>query len=226
MIGFLMEAYDLKPFQISGPDWLSTTKIALTATVPKGATKEDYRLMLRNVLVDRFKMQSHFESRKNDVYVLVVGKDGPKLKESAAEEGPDAAGPPASAAELQKDADGFALYPWRHDVVLTGTINGRSRLRGNHATMAQLIARLKFMVSQPVKDETGLTGAYDFVLTYAPAGPPANAADPSSNAAETEVPPAPDIIGAMPQIGLKLELRKEMVDILAIDHLEKIPTGN
>jgi uncharacterized protein (TIGR03435 family) len=229
MLGFLMEAYDLKPFQISGPDWIASTKFAVTATVPKGATKEQYRLMLQNLLAERFKMQSHIEKKESDVYALVVAKNGPNLKESVEET--DTAGPPATAAEMQKDADGFYLYPWLHDVMGTGTINGRSRLRGNHATMAQLIAKVKFMLGLPVKDETGLTGAYDFALTYSQAATMAAAAaqptdGATANAPETEVPAAPDLIGAMPQIGLKLERKREPIDILVIDRLEKVPTEN
>jgi uncharacterized protein (TIGR03435 family) len=226
MIGFLMEAYDLKPFQISGPDWISTTKFQLTATVPKGATKEQYRLMLQNLLAERFKMQSHFEKKESGVYALMLGKNGPKLKESVDEpQGADAAGPPATAAEMQKDADGFYLYPWLHDVRVTGTINGRTRMRGNHATMAQLIARMSPMLSLPLRDETGLTGKYDFVLTYSAAAAP-SAEPPTAGAPEAEVPAAPDLIGAMQQIGLKLEQRKAIIDILVIDRLEKIPTEN
>src|SRR5580704_17267913 len=82
MIGFLMEAYGLKPFQISGPDWIGSTKFAFTATVPKGATKEQYRWMWQKVLADRFKMRSHFEKKESHVYALVVGQNVPKLMES------------------------------------------------------------------------------------------------------------------------------------------------
>jgi uncharacterized protein (TIGR03435 family) len=229
MLGFLMEAYGVKPDQISAPDWVSTTKFALTATVPKGATKEEYRLMLQNLLVERFKMKMHFEKKESDVYALVVGKNGPKLKESVEET--DTAGPPASAAEMHKDADGFYLYPWLHDVMGAGTINGRSRLRGNHATMAQLIAKMKYMLGLPVRDETGLTGTYDFFLTYSLSATMAAAGTQTpdgstASAPETEVPAAPDLIGAMVQIGLKLERKKETIDVVVIDRLEKVPTEN
>jgi uncharacterized protein (TIGR03435 family) len=232
MIGFLMEAYDVKPYQISGPDWISTEKFQLTATVPKGATKEQYRLMLQNLLAERFRMKMHFEKKESAVYALVVGKGGPKLKEPVDDpSSPQAAGPPATAAEMEKDPDGFWLYPWLHDVMGTGTINGRSRLRGNHATMAQLIAKIKFMLNLPVWDETGLTGTYDFALTYSQSATMAAAAaqppdGSTANAVEAEVAAAPDLIGAMSQIGLRLEQKKEPIDIVVIDHLEKIPTEN
>lgn len=105
MLGFVMEAYDVKLFQISGPDWIGSTKFALTATVPKGATKAQYRLMLQNLLAERFKIKAHFEKREGIVFSLVMGKNGPKMQESAEE--------PAAreAAKAHKDAEGFPVYP-------------------------------------------------------------------------------------------------------------------
>jgi uncharacterized protein (TIGR03435 family) len=226
MVGFLMEAYDMKPFQISAPDWVTTTKFQLTATVPKGATKEQYRLMLRNLLTERFQMKAHMEKQESDVYVLVIGKNGPKLTEATENPAAVEVGPPATANDLQRDSDGFALYPWLHDVMLGGQIHGRTRWRGNHATMEQLIARIRFMFNLPLRDETGLKGKYDFVLTYAPSPVASPSNSSTANVPDPDVPAAPDIIGAMAQIGLKLELKKELIDRLVIDHLDKLPTEN
>jgi uncharacterized protein (TIGR03435 family) len=198
----------------------------LTATVPKGATKEQYRLMLRNLLTERFQMKTHMEKQESDVYVLVIGKNGPKLTESTENPAAVEVGPPATAKDLQRDADGFAIYPCLHDVMVGGTIHGRTRMRGNHATMEQLIARIKFMLNLPLRDETGLKGKYDFVLTYAPAPVVSPPDSSTANIPDADVPAAPDIIGAMAQIGLKLERKKELIDRLVIDHLEKLPTEN
>ncbi len=63
MVGILMEAYDLHPYQVSGADWIASTNFQLTATVPQGATKQQYRLMLQMFLAERFKLQAHFEAR-------------------------------------------------------------------------------------------------------------------------------------------------------------------
>jgi hypothetical protein len=49
---------------------------------PKGATKEQYRLMLQNALADRFNIKAHFEKRERVVYSLVLGKSGPRFQES------------------------------------------------------------------------------------------------------------------------------------------------
>jgi uncharacterized protein (TIGR03435 family) len=231
MTGFLMEAYDVKPFQISGPDWLGSTKFQLTATVPKGATKEQYRLMLQNLLAERFKIKVHFEKKEGTSYALVTGKNGPKMKESVEEPAPQegaAAAAPLPPAKLQKDQDGFpACPPGRGARTLMA--NGRVRLCANQVTMERLAALLTNWSGHTVTDETGLKGRYDFVLTYAPAGTPAAGATPApdgSTASVPEVDSYPDLVGAMQQLGLKLEQKRAMIDMLVIDHLEKVPTEN
>ena len=62
---------------------------------------------------------------------------------------------------------------------------------------------------------TGLTGNYSFVVYFTPEGP--NSADGSE----------PSIFGALQeQLGLRLEARKGPVELLLIDHAEKVPTEN
>lgn len=229
MAGFLMEAYDVKPFQLSGPDWLGTTKFDLTATVPKGATKEQYRLMLQNLLAERFKIRVHYEKREGKAYSLVVGKNGSKMKESveepATQDGMTAATSPAKAL---KDQDGFPACPVGRGA-RTLIVNGRVRLCANQVTMERLVALLTNWSGHTVTDETELKGRYDFVLTYAPAGVPAAGGTPSPDGSTASVPESesdPDLIGAMQQLGLKLEQKKTMIDMLVIDHLEKVPTEN
>jgi uncharacterized protein (TIGR03435 family) len=74
-----------------------------------------------------------------------------------------------------------------------------------------------------------LKGRYDFVLTYALAGTPAAEGTPAPDGSAASVPEAdfyPDLIGAMQQLGLRLEQRKAVIDMLVNDHLERVPTEN
>ena len=84
--------------------------------------------------------------------------------------------------------------------------------------MDQLAKALsKQELGRVVLDNTGLTGKYDFTLNFI---------------GENSGPPTPDQIGPnifralQEQLGLRLESKKGMVDVLTIDHLEKNPTGN
>jgi uncharacterized protein (TIGR03435 family) len=75
-------AYGVKPYQITGPDWMSTTRFDIVAKMPDGAKKEDAPEMLQSLLEDRFKLATHRTSAEHPVLALVVGKGGPKLKAS------------------------------------------------------------------------------------------------------------------------------------------------
>lgn len=78
----LTYAYGVKPYQITGPDWMSTTRFDIVAKMPEGSTKDDAPKMLQSLLEDRFKLSTHRTSAEHPVLALVVGKGGPKLKAS------------------------------------------------------------------------------------------------------------------------------------------------
>ena len=91
-------AYDVKPFQIlGGPSWINREQYSIEAKPgdnPKGPillpgplTKqriedEEWRLRIQSLLADRFQLKIHKETREEQVYSLVVAKNGPKFKES------------------------------------------------------------------------------------------------------------------------------------------------
>jgi uncharacterized protein (TIGR03435 family) len=97
--------------------------------------------MLQSLLADRFKLRVHHEQRETPVYVLSVGKGGPKFKESA----PDA------------QASG------RHGV------NGRNQtMTLTKAAMDDVAQNLWIYAGLPVLDKTGLTGAYEIKFEATP----------------------------------------------------------
>ena len=79
----IVTAYKVKPYQITGPDWISTTRFDIVAKMPEGSTKADAPKMLQALLEDRFKLAVHRDKKENPVLALVVAKGGPKMKESA-----------------------------------------------------------------------------------------------------------------------------------------------
>ena len=80
----ILMAYNVKPYQITGPDWLASQRFDIFAKLPNGASKDDAPRMLQALLEDRFKMALHRESREHPMLALVVGKEGPKMKASPA----------------------------------------------------------------------------------------------------------------------------------------------
>ncbi len=79
----LSYAYGAKAYQITGPDWMQSTRFDIVAKLPAGSTKADAPRMLQTLLEDRFKLVIHRTTEEHPVLAIVVGKGGPKLKESA-----------------------------------------------------------------------------------------------------------------------------------------------
>ena len=84
-----------------------------------------------------------------------------------------------------------------------------NRLMARGFSMTGLAGMLSSKVDRPVRDNTGLTGRYDFELEW------------TSN----EDPPGASIFTAVRSIGLELETRKGPIEFLVIDHIEK-PSEN
>lgn len=89
---------------------------------------------------------------------------------------------------------------------------------GQHISMASLAETLSNQTSRPVLDKTGLNGFFNFEFQFTPDNGRADA-----NSSDT----GPSIFTAVEeQLGLKLVPEKDAIDILIVDHLEKVPTEN
>ncbi len=65
---------------------MASQRFDILAKMLDGATKDDVPEMLQALLVDRFKLTYHRENKEQAVYALVIGKNGPKLKDSPPDE--------------------------------------------------------------------------------------------------------------------------------------------
>jgi uncharacterized protein (TIGR03435 family) len=93
------------------------------------------------------------------------------------------------------------------------------KLVGQGIPVRNLVEQLSRLLNRPVLDKTGLTGAFDFSLEFAPEGKGADAAG--------DLPVSPSLFTAVQeQLGLKLESRKAPVEILVVDKAERVPLGN
>jgi uncharacterized protein (TIGR03435 family) len=104
------------------------------------------------------------------------------------------------------------------------TSGAPGRLEAARTTMQKLADLLARMAGTPVVDATGLKGAYDFELEWSPdESLRMPAADPSGSGGNG----GPSIFTALEeQLGLKLAAGKGPVEILVVDHIERIPTAN
>lgn len=210
-------AYSLRNFQFSGPSWIGQERYDIIANIPAGATREQFNVMLQNLLRERFHLSFHRESKEFPVYALTVGKSGPKLKES-----PKDAGEVPEGAKSGMDDRGFPTLTPGYSGWVGMPGNGRMRMTAQRMSMAKWAPTLENPlngVDRPVVDETGLTGEYDFQLEFEYRRP-GSAADASLDA-------APSVFSALEkELGLKLEAKRVPFDVLVVDQLDKVPTAN
>jgi uncharacterized protein (TIGR03435 family) len=200
--------------------------------------------MLQNLLAERFKLTLHREKKDFPIMALMVGKNGPKLKESAPAPPADDGAPPAPLpppGKLPMDKNGFPKLPpgaGRGGMMIMMN-GGRFHMMANGATMAQLADMLSNQLGRPVVDETRLTAKYDIELDFAPEpgmgprGPMGPMPMPPGGGPDGVAPAPPPSEGGpnlvtaiQEQLGLKLDSRKGPLDVLLIDHAERVPTEN
>jgi uncharacterized protein (TIGR03435 family) len=163
LMAVLLRAYDALPYQISGPDWLGSEHYDLTATIPAGSSREQFRAMLQQLLTDRFRLTVHHETRQLQGYVLGRGK-AMKLKwtsESGADVEPVDAPKQDSNGFPELDAPGLVLMEAVRGKTVVTLLTARAQ------PIAALADRLSREFRMPVKDETRLEGKFDFKLEFA-----------------------------------------------------------
>ena len=147
-------AYKVRDYQIVGPDWMSSVRFEVDAKLPAGASTDQIPEMFQSLLEERFKLTWRRETKEMQVYALLTGKDGPKLK----------------AAEKQKEDQPMAMgtdgKP-RPLMYYRGSSSSVT-LTAPNANFFALVGLIGRFTSRPVVDETGLEGQYDFSLTFSP----------------------------------------------------------
>ena len=104
----IAEAFDVRSDQITGPEWLNRERYDIVANIPEGATKDQFKVMLGNLLRDRFQLRFHMDSKTGPVYALRVAKNGPALKETAVRLS-DNGTVPSGSVKSAADAQGFPV---------------------------------------------------------------------------------------------------------------------
>lgn len=214
-------AYRVKDFQVQGPDWIASARFDITAKLPAGSSKDQIPEMLQDLLAERFKLALHRDTKEHAIYALVAGKGGPKLKPAEAP-APDVAAPEKG-------------VPPRGAMMMMMSPGG-AHLKAPSSTLANLAEMISRFSERPVVDMTGIQGQYDFELVFTPEtmrGMPGGMRGPMPPPGEGERPPADppaeragSIYESVQKYGLKLEPRKAPLEMLIVDHIEKMPTEN
>jgi uncharacterized protein (TIGR03435 family) len=196
-------AYHRPQWCISGIDKDRSFYI-VDATMDASTTEDQVRLMLQVLLVDRFKIVSHRETKELQGYALLVAKNGPKLRTANGGEAPPMPdywrGRPAAAFEGA--------------IITSGQGPGTLALTGRGVSISKLADEISANLGTFVLDRTGLTGKYYFGFKFQSVAHPSDEAQAAS------------IFSAVSdELGLKLEKQKGPVEVLVVDHFER-PSGN
>jgi uncharacterized protein (TIGR03435 family) len=245
LANLVMLAFGVRLDQITGPDWVkdsadSRTLYAIDAVVPPNTSKEQFDRMLQALLAERFHLAIHHEAKEFAGYELVVADGGPKLKECLPEE--DSAGAASdSKACPALPGGGSKTTSLSSGIGYWGTIRQRFIM-----PMPQFAEALGPAINESkgleagaamprVADKTGLTGTFDFTLSFTgvvvvpgmtpPPAPPARGA---ATQAASDPGGGPSLASALEkQLGLKLlKAKNVLVDIIVIDHADKVPAAN
>jgi uncharacterized protein (TIGR03435 family) len=208
----IIEAYGIRAFQLESPPWVSENRYDIVAKVPPGATAQQAKAMMKNLLAERLHLQVRREMRDLPIYALLVAKEGLKMKLNEAVK--PAVPVPASRNPdvLAIDGDGFPQRPPGLQGIVMSYVEDRAKAGGEKQSLSKIVSWLTAVVNdRPVIDLTGLKGDYDFSMTWSP--------DPDSNLG--------DFFSAIQrQLGLRLEPRKMPTEMLIFVSALKVPTEN
>jgi uncharacterized protein (TIGR03435 family) len=184
---------------VDAPEWTASEKLDISAKPDAEGRPSisQWKTMVQKLLADRFKLSFHPAQRELAVYLLAAGPAGAKLTESQG----DPNGMPGI---------GFQRRP--------------GDLAAFNVSMADF---LNFMnrnanLDRPIVDRTGLTGRYDFKLSWTPDDAQGGMTGPNAPRPAEEEHSAPSLVTALQeQLGLKLSATKTVAEVYVIDHIEK-----
>ncbi len=196
-------AYSIHPNQLSGlPGWADNELFDILAPMPSEGAPSDsqLRIMLQNLIKERFGLEFHREKRELSVYSIGVGKGG-------------AAGMKMSKNEGKQPLPGMGF-------------RALGRMFAVNATMTDLAGLLQMMVlDRPVIDQSGIADRFDFNLNWTPDEFQFPSAGQRPTApANPDAPP--DLFSAFQeQLGMKLDATKAPVDVIVVDKVTR-PSEN
>jgi uncharacterized protein (TIGR03435 family) len=202
-LGQLIEmAYGVKHYQVSGPDWIvnygSTDRYDVVATAGKPVSVDEVKRMVGPLLTERFHLTFHRETRELPVFALTVSKGGTKLQ-------PGDDGAPSQS----RDSEGGWFHKNWSMTMLADWLSGLAS------------------VGRPVIDRTGLQGPYSFHENLLNFPKEMGTAETKAEVAARIGTPDDSFFSILQStLGLKVETQKARIEILVIDHAEKVPTEN
>jgi uncharacterized protein (TIGR03435 family) len=234
---------------VNAPSWINSDHFDIIAKAEGNVPPDQTPDLIKSLLIDRFKLSAHTESRELPVYALIPARSDGKLgaglrpvsEECAATiasrgrgvpppggpGGPEGPGGPGGAGAPGR---GAPVPPAPGEPMPCGMMRmGPGTLSGGGTLIAQLAISLSPWVNRIVVDKTGLTGAYQVDLHWTPDQLPQGGSGPGGPTLGNSPSPLPPVDANGPsiftavqeQLGLKLDSTRAPVDVVVIDHVEQ-----
>lgn len=209
----IREAYPAQARDLIGAaDWVTSERYDVDAKAEGNPTRDQIRLMLQTLLAERLKLRVHYETHERPIYALTVARADGRTPAGLVRSTIDC---DAVAVARREGRTGDIPVPAnRAPACGFGSSYGPDgvTLRFGGAPLSRLGESLSVPDERVVLDRTGLTGGYEFTLTYK------QQPDPGDDRASL-------FTALEEQLGLKLVSARAPLQVVVIDHIER-PTGN
>ena len=223
----IMRAYGIKTYQLEGgPKWLPSDYFSISAKAAnETATNAEMSEMLKSLLVERFGLRVHVETRPSSVHTLTVarpdGRLGAGLKRTSKEcearledEKRTGAKPPAPPMPTGPQTP---LTPACGGISTRIMATGGATYAMGGWPLSSLVEHFSNELGAPVIDQTGLSGRFDAVVEYESGRRPGRGPDLNS----TDPLPVPLPQAVQQQLGLKLDKGTAPLPITIVDAAEQ-----
>jgi uncharacterized protein (TIGR03435 family) len=207
-------AYSLQNFQMDGgPSWIDSDHFDILAKAEGRPSEAQLRIMVRTLLIERFKLVVHMEKRESPFFSMVLAREGgvigPQLRRSVDDCIPAVpTGAPIPAPDPHRPPLCGVVFP------------GPGRITAGGVTMSEWSRDLSGVLGRVVIDNTGLNGRFDITLQFASPDPLPPSTDPFASKDRPGAEGPSMYTALLEQLGLKLEATKGPVDALVIDRVE------
>jgi len=197
MLDLIKTAYTVDPDTIfGGPPWMDSDRFDISAKAPAGTSQESARLMLRNLLSDRFQLSAHEDKKPMPAFVLSRGRGQLKLKPAG--DGGNAGCHSEPPPKAPPGVPPFIAASCRNVTMEAFT-----------GLLRELSAEY---VQYPVINTTGIEGTWDFDFRWTPRGPVMSGRGGAS------------LFEAMDnQLGIRLEAQTVPLPVLVVDSVNRKP---
>jgi uncharacterized protein (TIGR03435 family) len=216
----IMQSFGIRDYQLSGgPGWMTTDRFAINAKAETNVPRDQLMLMVRHLLAERFQMKWHSETQILPAYVLTTAEEEWK---------PTGRMKPVDCTEARGATPTPSSGPVRFDpnnpcAGMTSLSTAGIVARG--VTMTNFVSLLGSLGGLgTIHDRTGLTGTYYIELDASPTALLRSLSASQITSSDNLLPTVGDgrsLSSAVQDLGLKLERRREPVDVLVIDSVSQ-----